>query len=285
MSAQSYDTIEISNKDNLGVKFLYKSLPGRIVLRVLVKPAMSKPIGNFMERRLSATLVRRFVKKNKINMKEYKDVKYKSFNDFFIREVKEEFRPFSDDVNEIVAPCDGKLTAYPITENNAFHIKKSTYDIYSIFQDRALAEEFIGGVCCIFRLTPDDYHRYCFIDDGEIVSYKKIDGVLHTVRPISSDRYNVYAQNSREYAVLETKNYGKVVQMEVGALFVGRISNNATSGEFKRGDEKGMFEFGGSTVVMFFQKDKVKIDDVIYENTEQNKETIVKMGYKIGKKA
>jgi len=284
MSVSNYDTIEISTKDNIGVKFLYKSIPGRMFLRILVRPAMSRPFGTLMERRVSASLVPRFVKRNKINMKEYKDVKYKSFNDFFVREVKKEFRPFSTDFNEVVAPCDGKLTAYPITEDNAFHIKKSTYDIYSILKDKKLAKEFIGGVCCIFRLTPDDYHRYCFIDDGVITYSKKIKGVLHTVRPISNDRYNVYTQNSREYAVLETKNYGKVVQMEVGALFVGRISNSATSGEFKRGDEKGMFEFGGSTVVVFFQKDKVKIDDVIYKNTQQNKETIVKMGYKIGTK-
>ena len=284
MNSRNYETIDISNKDNLGVKFLYKSVPGRMFLRILVRPAMSRPFGRLMERRVSASFVPRFVKRNKINMKEYKEVKYRSFNDFFIREVKEEFRPFSEDVNEVVAPCDGKLTAYPITADSAFHIKKSIYDMNSILQDKKLAEEFMGGICCIFRLTPDDYHRYCFIDDGEIISYKKINGVLHTVRPISSDRYNVYAQNSREYAVLQTKNYGKIIQMEVGALFVGRISNTATSGEFKRGDEKGMFEFGGSTVVMLFQKDKVKIDDVIYANTEQNKETIVKMGYKIGTK-
>jgi phosphatidylserine decarboxylase len=117
------------------------------------------------------------------------------------------------------------------------------------------------------------------------VSFKRIDGVLHTVRPISSKLYNVYAQNTREYTVMQTKNYGKVIQMEVGALFVGRITNHKRTGPFQRGDEKGMFEFGGSTVVMLFQKDRISVDEAIYINTEQNKETIVKMGDKIGEKA
>ena len=83
---------------------------------------------------------------------------------------------------------------------------------------------------------------------------------------------------------MQTINFGKVIQMEVGALFVGHIKNYMTEGAFKRGDEKGMFEFGGSTIVMLFQKNSITIDDAICKNTRQNKETIVKMGYKIGEK-
>jgi phosphatidylserine decarboxylase len=280
-----YETIEISDKDNLAVTFLYKSLPGRLILRLLVNPAVSKLFGALMERPASSSFIPRFVKRNNIDMKEYKDVKYRSFNDFFIREIKNGLRPFSFNTNDVFAPCDGKLTAYTITDDSVFHIKNSMYDISGILQDESLADKFIGGVCLIFRLTPDDYHRYHYIDDGEIVSWKRIAGVLHTVRPISNERYNVYAQNAREYTVLQTRNYGKVIQMEVGALFVGRITNNMTSGWFQRGDEKGMFEFGGSTVVMLFQKGKVVIDDLIYTNTRGNKETIVRLGNRIGRKA
>jgi phosphatidylserine decarboxylase len=254
------------------------------MLRLLVNPAASRPFGVLMKRPASRLFIKRFIKRNKIDMKEYKNVKYKSFNDFFIREIKEDVRSFPHDKNDLAAPCDGKLTAYTITEDNVFYIKNSVYDVASMLQDQPLADEFVGGVCLIFRLTPDDYHRYHYIDDGEIISWKKIAGVLHTVRPISNERYNVYVQNAREYTVLNTENYGKIIQMEVGALFVGRIINYETSGMFRRGDEKGMFEFGGSTVVMLFQKDKVKIDESIYSNTRQNKETIVKLGEKIGEK-
>jgi len=81
---------------------------------------------------------------------------------------------------------------------------------------------------------------------------------------------------------MQTENFGKVLQIEVGALFVGRIKNQSASGLFERRKEKGMFEFGGSTIIMLFQKDKIVIDEIICNNTQQNKETIVKMGYKIG---
>ena len=280
----TYDIVEISIKDTLATNFLYHSLPGRLLLRVLTRPVVSALFGAIAKSGFSGRLIPGFVRKNNIDMNEYVKTDYKSFNDFFIREAKKESRPFPEDANDVAAPCDGKLTAYRIGGDNVFHIKDSAYDIYSILDDKTLADEFIGGVFLIFRLTPDDYHRYFYIDDGETLSHKKIKGVLHTVKPISGVRYNVYRQNSREYTVMQTKNYGKVIQMEVGALFVGRITNHRTSGVFVRGEEKGMFEFGGSTVVMIFQKGKVTIDETIYANTRQNRETVVRLGCKVGRK-
>lgn len=185
----------------------------------------------------------------------------------------------------MIAPCDGRLTAYPITGKCVFRIKNSVYDVGSLLANEQLADEFIDGICLIFRLTPDDYHRYSYIDNGEVVSEKKIKGVLHTVRPVALQRYNVYAQNAREYTVLKMENFGKVIQMEVGALFIGRIVNHRTCGVFKRGQEKGMFEFGGSTIVILFQKNTIIVDENIAKNTQNNKETVVRMGNKIGEKA
>lgn len=278
-----YETNEISYKDNIALNFLYNSLPGRVLLNLLVKTTVSGFFGFLMDCPASRFFIRSFVKRNNINMKEYKDVRYISFNDFFTREIKKGLRPFPDNAHDVAAPCDGKLTAYPITVDSVFYIKNSMYDVAGLLQDKILAGEFTNGVCLIFRLTPDDYHRYSYIDEGEIVYHKRIKRVLHTVRPISHRRYNVYVQNSREYTVMQTRDFGKVIQMEVGALFVGRITNLA-AGSFHRGDEKGVFEFGGSTIVMLFQKDAITIDDAIYKNTQQNKETIVRMGYKIGEK-
>ena len=282
--ARPYETKEITYEDTLSINFLYKTLPGRILLSVLIRPIVSKFLGFFMDSGISRLLIPNFIKNNNICLDEYKDEKYVSFNHFFTREAKEGCRAISANTSELFAPGDGKLTAYPITSDSIFKIKNSAYDVSGLLQDKQLADEFVNGVCLILRLMPDDYHRYCYIDDGEIIASKKIDGVLHTVRPIVLQQYNIYTQNAREYAVLQTKKFGKVIQMEVGALFVGRIVNHTTSGTFKRGEEKGMFEFGGSTVVMLFQKDVINIDDSIYKNTEENKETVVKMGDKIGEK-
>ena len=271
-------------KDNLALNFLYNSLLGRVLLHLLVRTTVSRVFGFLMERPISRFLIPSFVKRYNIDMKEYKDVKYKSFNDFFAREIKKELRPFPDNPHDLAAPCDGKLMAYPITADSVFYIKNSMYDVDEMLQDKILAGEFKNGVCLIFRLTPEDYHRYSYIDDGEITYHKKIKGVLHTVQPISQQRFDIYVQNSREYTLMQTVNFGKVIQMEVGALFVGRITNHMTGGTFKRGDEKGMFEFGGSSIVMLFQNNSITIDYAISKNTQQNKETRVQMGYKIGEK-
>jgi len=217
-------------------------------------------------------------------MEEYNNSNYKSFNDFFTRDIKKGLRPFSRNENDLVSPCDGRLTAYTVKPDGTFHIKNSIYTIEDLLKDKSLADEFADGVCLIFRLTPDDYHRYAYIDDGESVSSKKITGVLHSVRPLAVGKYKVYAQNAREYEVLQTKNFGKVIQIEVGALFVGRIKNYSNGHTFKRGDEKGMFEFGGSTIVMLFQLNMISLDQAIYKNTRDNIETIVRMGSKIGEK-
>lgn len=104
------------------------------------------------------------------------------------------------------------------------------------------------------------------------------------MRPIVLKNYKVYHENSREWTLVQTENFGKVVQIEVGALLVGKINNRAITGPIVRGEEKGMFEFGGSTIILLFQKDTLRIDDAIWNNTADNKETIICCGEIIGKK-
>jgi len=280
----TFETSPVSVREKQAVRFLYNTIPGRLLLCLLVKAAVSKLAGSLMDSPATRVFIRGFIRRNNINIEEYRDVKYRSFNDFFVREINGELRPFPDNDCDVAAPCDGKLTAYQITEDCVFRIKNSIYSVGDLLQDRDLADEFINGVCLVFRLTPDDYHRYSYIDDGEILRREQIKGVLHTVRPISQEKHKVYSQNAREYTFIHTRNFGKVIQMEVGALFVGRIVNHMGESAVKRGDEKGMFQFGGSSVIMLFQEDSIALDEALYENTLLNKETIVRMGSKIGEK-
>ena len=280
----TYEVHDSQSQEARGVTFLYNNLMGRLLLKLLIRTPMSKLMGAVMDSSASRVLIKGFIRRNNINMGEYKDTRFLSFNNFFTREIKNGLRLYPDSLCDLAAPCDGRLSAFHITGDSMFHIKNSVYDIAGLLQDELLAEEFVNGICLIFRLTPVDYHRYAFIDDGEILRHKQIKGVLHTVRPISLKRYNVYAQNSREYMLMQTKNFGKMVQMEVGALFIGRIANYALEGSVRRGQEKGMFEFGGSTVILLFQQDAITIDKSIYDNTKNNYETIVKMGSRIGTK-
>ena len=281
-STGTFKAKPITYDKGLTLRFLYKTLPGRIILYFLAKTAVSKLAGRVMDGAFTKAFIPGFIKQNNLDMGQYEDTAYRSFNDFFERKVKAEYRPFPQNENEAIAPCDGKLTAYKITADSEFHIKHSEYTVSDLLKDELLAAEYTDGICLIYRLTPDDYHRFCYIDDGQILESKKIDGVLHTVRPVTQRRYNVLTENSREYALMQTENFGKVVQMEVGALFVGKIVNYKAGGAVKRGEERGLFRFGASTIIMLYQKNTLTLAPEIYENTTNNKETLVKMGETIG---
>ena len=276
-----FPTLPIRDKDSAGVNFLYRTAPGRCLLQLLIRPGVSKAAGAFLDTGLSRHLVAPFAKATKLDLSDYPERTYTSFNDFFTRRVKDGRRVVDMDPHALVAPCDGKLTVYPITDDALFDIKHSVYSVTDLLRDEALAKEFEGGMCLIFRLTPDDFHRYSFMDNGHVLQSKSLPGVLHTVRPIAFRRYPVFSENAREYAVLETEHFGKVIQMEVGALFVGRIVNLPLTG-FTRGQEKGKFEFGGSTVILLLQRNAAVIDEELLENTRQGLESIVRLGSRIG---
>ena len=263
--------------------FLYDTTVGRVLLKIMTTRVISKIVGAYMNSGLSKHRINRFVKTNSINMEEYEDINYPNFNQFFSRKIKEGKRPISDNKDVLVSVADSKVLRYKITPKLTVNIKNGTYTIEELLKDKELAKEYIGGECLVFRLCVDDYHRYIYIDDGEVLKTKKINGVLHTVSPISDGKYKVYSQNSREWTLIKTKNFGNVIQMEVGAMCVGRIKNFSDK-EVTRGQEKGYFEFGGSTIIVFIKKDEVRIDQDIIDNSFVGIETVVKQGEQVGEK-
>ena len=261
---------------------LYTSAWGRALLRPLVSPIVSKAAGWFLSTRLSKGLIQPFIRANGIDMSQFPQEDYVSYNAFFSRKIRPELRPIPMDKDVLIAPCDSKLTVLPVTREGIFTLKNTQYTVTSLLQDEALARKYEGGLALIFRLTVDDYHRYCYIADGEKTDNTHIPGVLHTVNPIANDVYPIYVQNSREYSLLHTAAFGDVLMMEVGALLVGKIVNHHGKAHVKRGQEKGYFQFGGSTVVLLLEKDRVQVDEDIIVNSREGYETIVKMGEKIG---
>jgi phosphatidylserine decarboxylase len=278
----TFRAVPILDEDKASIKFLYNTVFGRLLLKLITKPTVSKVVGAILRCPASRVFIKKFIAQNGIKMSEYRSVKYKSFDDFFVREIKEGYRPFPADAGILASPCDGKVTVYSITSDSVFKIKRSLYSVEELLQNKNLADKYSGGTCLIFRLSPDDYHRYCYIDDAEILKRIKISGVLHTVRPIAYQKNKVFCQNSREITVMQTSNFGKVIQIEVGALFVGKISNHKKIAVVQRGEEKGMFQFGGSTIILLFTEGAVAVDSAIEKNTALNKETIMRMGEKIG---
>lgn len=262
--------------------FLYKNAFGRFITRLLTRKFISELGRLYMESRFSKRRIKRLIEENGINMNDYEQREFCSFNDFFTRKLANGARDVCADKNALIAPADSKLTVYEISEDSVYRIKGCGYSIKTLLGgDEELASEFYGGKCLVYRLTVDNYHRYCYPDSGRELSHRFIKGIYHTVNPVALEKYDVYGKNCRELTLLETGGFGKVAYIEVGAMMVGRINNNHRD-FFERGEEKGYFSFGGSTIVLLYKRDTVTIDDDIAENSMQEAETTVLYGEKVG---
>ncbi|MGN1052267.1 MAG: phosphatidylserine decarboxylase [Candidatus Scatosoma sp.] len=264
------------------LKFLYNTKLGGAILKLLTARWVSKAAGKYLDSRFSRRKIKKYVKKHGIDMSLYEQEDYPSFNAFFTRKIRKELRPFDTAPEAFVAPCDGKLSLYKIEKGAQFTIKGFTYTAAELLKDERLAKTFEGGYCFIFRLCVEDYHRYFYFDDGQKGENVFIAGRLHTVQPVALEKRRVFCENCREYTVMQTERFGTAVQCEVGAMMVGRIVNYHGAGKMLRGQEKGKFEFGGSTVVVLTQAGAVEPDAEFLLNTAQNKETKVKCGERIG---
>lgn len=262
---------------------IYTSPAGRGVMKLLVNPGISYLGGLILNSRLSTLLIPSFIKKNGINLEDYVEQYYNSYNEFFTRQIKKELRPIDDNEDTIISPADGRVSAYEISDQLVVTIKNTEYTVASLLRNKKLAEQYKGGQLVIIRLTVSDYHRYCYPASGYKGKNYHIKGILHTVNPVANDYVKIYKENSREYTVIETEKFGNIIQMEIGALLVGKISNYHQKLEVTKGQEKGRFEFGGSSIALLLDSKKVKLDEQLLSNTKNGYETMVQMGQAIAK--
>lgn len=249
--------------------FLYETAPGRVVLKAVTAPALSRAAGRFMDSKLSRKLIAPFARKTGIDCDACVKSEFSSFNDFFTRQLKPELRPVDMAPDAFVSPCDGRLSVFPITESAAFNIKGSSYTVRDLLGGDPIWRRYTGGVCLVFRLCVNDYHRYHYVASGAKGDNHRIPGRLHTVRPIALRNFPVYVQNSREYTVLHTDRFGPVTQVEVGAILIGRIENHQGPGPVEKGKEKGMFLYGGSSIVVLVGKNRLRLLDTLPADGEE----------------
>ncbi len=271
----------ITNQDKL-LSFLYTNIFGRMLLKPLIQPQVSKLAGRYLSSAHSKWLISKFIERNEINMDIYEECDYSSFNDFFTRKIKPDCRPVPEDLDVLISPCDCLATVYPIQENTTFSIKNTEYTLRSLLRSPRLAKRFRGGYAYVLRLTVEDYHRYLYSVSGKQSKNYHIDGTFHTVNPIANDYLPIYKENTREYTVIRSKEFGDVLQMEVGALLVGKISNHKQSTVVTRGEEKGFFEYGGSTIVVLTQKGLVTPRSDLLTNSKNGYETKVLQAHPLG---
>ena len=273
---------EASLLDSL-LTVLCRHMLGRMAVRPFVSPAVSKLGGMLLDTRLSAILIRPFIRLHAIDMADFEQKKYVSYNDFFKRAIKPGRRTVGQG-EAFISPCDSKLQVFKVDSQSCFYIKQTPYTLESLLHSKKLAKRYAGGYAWIFRLGVEDYHRYIYIDGGQVSKSVKVRGVFHTVKPAAVAHIPVYKENTREYCLLKTQKFGNVLTMEVGALMVVKIENRPQCKTVCRGEEKGNFAFGGSTIILLTQKHKVWPAGDILRNSSKGIETRVQLGERVGVK-
>lgn len=219
---------------------------------------------------------------------------YACFNDFFARKLKDGARPIAEPGNDRVvsSPADCRLTAFPTLDlATKYWIKGFGFTPARLLGDEALAARFDGGSICIARLAPQDYHRWHAPIDGTVESVRLIPGAYYTVNPQAvneSGPMDVFCENKRSVMLCRRKGTGSPVAIiAVGAMLVGSIvyedGLDQPGAEIRRGQCLGAFKYGGSTVIVLYPKGEVVLDDDLVKNsTEQQCETLVKVGWRVG---
>ncbi|MCI6006223.1 MAG: phosphatidylserine decarboxylase [Blautia sp.] len=270
-------TIEENEEDKL-VRHLYTDRGGRLCLKMMIQPWFSRLAGAVLDTGLSARLVPGFARRNRIDMSEYEERRYYSFREFFIRKARPEARPAAEGEKILVSPCDGRLSVHRIGHDSRFYIQEKEYSLKKLLRSENLAKRYEDGYAVVIRLTLEDGHRFCYAAEGVRSSGIALQGNYHASHTPAEDTFPVYQENAREYCLLQTVKFGTILMMELGKVC------NIHKGPRKvnKGEEKGYFEFGGSTVILFLQHGRVRLDYDLMENTENGFETIVKMGERIG---
>lgn len=269
------------------LNWLYHNPVGEATLWAIAKrKIVSSVYGDMMEKPSSSDKIQPFIEEYGVDISIAQEQNFNSFNEFFIRKLKRQARPIIQDSLAVASPADGKVLAYENINNSDFYIKGVRFNVESFLNNSELAKKYKNGSMIVFRLAPPDYHRYHFPVSGKVPQANtKIDGDYYSVNPLAlREKAEIFWLNKREYGIIESPVFGNVVMVEVGATMVGSMLQSYSGTSIKKGDEKGYFKFGGSTVVLLFEKDKMKIDQDLLRNTSNSLETTIKMGEQIAVK-
>jgi phosphatidylserine decarboxylase len=272
------------------LQWIYDTSMGNCLLEVMVKKKLFSMIyGKLQDLPFSKKKIEDFVTSLGIDMMEAERERiedYAHFNDFFYRKLKKGARPVCEDEASLASPADGRVLAYDkIDMDQVVQVKGIHYKLSALFQDQDMARTYQGGTCIVVRLCPADYHRFHFPDSGTPESRKRIEGMYYSVNPVALKKVaEIYTQNKREITTFHSDHFGKIAIIEVGATCVGSIIQTYTSQEkVYKGQEKGYFKFGGSTVILFIESGKIQVDEDLLKNTENGLETKVNMGESLGR--
>lgn len=251
-------------------------------------PLFSRVYGHLQKHSSSIRQIQPFIRNFGIDPSEFLDPvsHFRSFNDFFIRKLKPQARPIDPNPSTAIIPADGRYYFYENIEAcTGFIVKGQKFSLESLIKDRGLAEKYRSASMAIARLCPSDYHRFHFPCDCKPGPTRLINGYLYSVNPIAIKKnIHIFSQNKRTLCELDSKSFGRILYLEIGATTVGSIQETYLVGcPYKKGAEKGYFEFGGSALILLFPPNTIEFDQDLLRATEEGCEIRCLLGQSMGK--
>ncbi|KAM0152538.1 hypothetical protein ACHAPF_003820 [Botrytis cinerea] len=282
-------------RSTLGIYYIFSEKPSRTIanmnpVRKLLK-GLSFKQGVKYDDPASAAEIQKFINFHQLDMSEVllPLEQFKSFNEFFYRQLKPDARPCSapDNPRIIVSPADCRSVVFNrMDEATKIWVKGREFSVERLLGNAYPedAKRYTNGSLGIFRLAPQDYHRFHIPVDGVMGTPKTIEGEYYTVNPMAiRSALDVYGENVRVVIPIDSPEHGRVMVICVGAMMVGSTVITRKGGEnVKRAEELGYFKFGGSTILLLFEDGVMRYDDDLVGNSSQALETLIRVGMSIG---
>ena len=271
------------------LRWAYGNPLGRLAQWLLIRRwIVSAWYGRRMDTLSSSLKIKPFIEQYGLDEGEFAESvdDYNSFNEFFYRKLKPGARPIDAANDSVVFPADGRHLAFAdITAESNFFVKGQSFDLAIFLGNADLAKRYEGGSMILSRLCPVDYHRFHFPCEGNPGPPRFINGWLYSVNPIALvTRPSIFWENKRVVTAIESPSLGQVQFVDIGATMVGSIRQTYTPGEtVAKGEEKGYFAFGGSSVAVLFEKGRVEFDADLLENTVNGFETYARVSERMGR--
>jgi phosphatidylserine decarboxylase len=240
-----------------------------------------------MSKPKSRRLISGFISKYGLDVSEFAEEEdsFHSFNDFFVRRLNPSARPISQADDVAIFPADGRHMGFQdLSDLEGVFVKGQSFDLKSLFGSEEAAAPFEQGSLIISRLCPVDYHRFHYPSAGKASAPTLINGGLSSVNPIALRRdLSIFWQNKRNLSYIETDGFGRIASFEVGATCVGSMTyGQSLPGFVEKGDEKGFFSFGGSSVLTLFEPNRILLAEDLLEHSAHNRELYARMGEPMG---
>lgn len=268
------------------ILWAYQTWSGKLLTELLwSRRVPNKLYGWYKRSKLSLKQVEQDLNKYNINLDQFESHEFRNYTDFFLRKFKPGVRSFDQNPNSVGSFCEGRYLGHSQTdENTKYPVKGQFLSSRDLLAGHKSYKQFEGGPILICRLCPIDYHHFHFPVSGAITKRFRIQGSLYSVNVHAlANKPDIFLKNEREVTLIQSKSMGKLAMIEVGAMCVGKIIQADPSiRDCVKGQYKGHFDFGASTVILLGEPGAWSPSPDILKHTESNRESLIRLGETVG---